>query len=86
MTVDGLANVENNVASVCLSSYPQQQFSQQGNQGQFGSMMMNGSMGTPGPVSGAGGQMGQMQGQMGMNSMGMGRMPMGTDQVTYRSD
>lgn len=66
-------------------SYPQQ-FPQQGNQGQFGPMMMNNSMGGPGPVSGAGaGQMaqmpGQMQGQMGMNSMGMGRMPMGPDQV-----
>lgn len=65
-------------------SYPQQ-FPQQGNQGQFGPMMMNNSMGGPGPVSGAGaGQMaqmpGQMQGQMGMNSMGMGRMPMGPDQ------
>lgn len=66
-------------------SYPQQ-FPQQGNQGQFGPMMMNNSMGGPGSVSGAGaGQMaqmpGQMQGQMGMNSMGMGRMPMGPDQV-----
>lgn len=37
--------------------------------------MMNGSMGGPGPVSGAGGA------QMGMNSMGMGRMPMGPEQV-----
>lgn len=81
-----------------FSSYPQQQFAQQGNQGQFGPMMMNNSMGGPGPVSGAGaGQMGQMggqmqgqmpgqmqgqmQGQMGMNSMVMGRMPMGPDQV-----
>ncbi|XP_041743657.2 nuclear receptor coactivator 3-like isoform X2 [Coregonus clupeaformis] len=64
------------------NSYPQQQFTQQGNPGQFGGpMMMNGSMGGPGPVSGAGGaQMGQMQGQMGMNSMGMGRMPMGPEQ------
>ncbi|XP_022055608.1 nuclear receptor coactivator 3 isoform X1 [Acanthochromis polyacanthus] len=67
------------------NSYPQQQFSQQGNQGQFGPMMMNNSMGGPGPVSGAGaGQMaqmqGQMQGQMGMNPMGMGRIPMGPDQ------
>nr|XP_020448606.1 nuclear receptor coactivator 3-like isoform X2 [Monopterus albus] len=70
-------------------SYPQQQFPQQGNQGQFGPMMMNNSMGGPGLVSGAGaGQMspipgqiqGQMQGQMGMNTMGMGRMPMGPDQ------
>lgn len=76
------------------STYPQQQFPQQGNQGQFGPMMMNSSMGGPGPVSGAGaGQMGQMpgqrqgqmqgqmQGQIGMNPMGMGRMPMGPDQV-----
>ncbi|XP_056129327.1 nuclear receptor coactivator 3 [Lampris incognitus] len=67
------------------NSYPQQQFPQQGNQGQFGPMMMNNSMGGPGPVSGpATGQMsqmpGQMQGQMGMNSVGMGRMPMGPDQ------
>uniref|UniRef100_A0A8C7CS27 Nuclear receptor coactivator 3 n=1 Tax=Oncorhynchus kisutch TaxID=8019 RepID=A0A8C7CS27_ONCKI len=74
------------------NSYPQQQFTQQGNPGQFGGpMMMNGSMGGPGPVSGAGraqmvqmqGQMsGQMQGQMqmGTNSMGMGRMPMGPEQ------
>lgn len=73
--------------------YPQQQFPQQSNQGQFGSIMMNNnSMGGPGPVSGAGGgQMGQMPGQMGqipgqmqsqmgMNPMGMGRMPMGPDQ------
>lgn len=72
------------------SSYPQQQFPQQGNQSQFGPMMMNNSIGGPGPVSGAtSGQMGQMpgprhgqmQGQMGMNPMGMGRMPMGPDQV-----
>uniref|UniRef100_A0A668AI00 Nuclear receptor coactivator 3 n=1 Tax=Myripristis murdjan TaxID=586833 RepID=A0A668AI00_9TELE len=72
------------------SSYPQQQFPQQGNQGQFGPMMMNSPMGGPGPVSGPGaGQMGQMpgqmqsqmQGQMGMNTMGMGRMPVGPDQV-----
>ncbi|GLD62210.1 nuclear receptor coactivator 3-like isoform X1 [Lates japonicus] len=67
------------------NSYPQQQFPQQGNQGQFGPMMMNNSMGGPGPVSGASaGQMGQMpgqmQGQMGMSPMGMGRMPMGPDQ------
>lgn len=61
-----------------FSSYPQQQFPQQGNQGQFGPMMMNNSMGGPGPVSGAGA--GQM-GQMGMNPMVMGRMPMGPDQV-----
>lgn len=53
--------------------------------------MMNNAMGGPGPVGGAGpGQMGQMpvqrqgqmQGQMGMNPMGMGRMPMGPDQVS----
>ncbi|XP_034724225.1 nuclear receptor coactivator 3-like isoform X4 [Etheostoma cragini] len=71
------------------NTYPQQQFPQQGNQGQFGPMMMNTSMGGPGPVSGAGaGQMGQipgqrqgqMQGQIGMNPMGMGRMAMGPDQ------
>lgn len=65
------------------NSYPQQQFSLQGNQGQFGAMMMNYSMYGPGPVSGGEqmGQMpGQMQGQMGMNPMGMGRMPMGPDQ------
>lgn len=55
--------------------------------------MMNNSIGGPGPVSGASsgqmGQMGQMpgqrhsqmQGQMGMSPMGMGRMPMGPDQV-----
>ncbi|XP_072238841.1 nuclear receptor coactivator 3-like isoform X3 [Leuresthes tenuis] len=66
--------------------YPQQQFPQQGNQGQFGPMMMNSTMGGPGPVSGSsGGQMaqmqGQMQGQMGMNPMGMVRMPMGPDQL-----
>uniref|UniRef100_A0A8C7CN02 Nuclear receptor coactivator 3 n=1 Tax=Oncorhynchus kisutch TaxID=8019 RepID=A0A8C7CN02_ONCKI len=49
------------------NSYPQQQFTQQGNPGQFGGpMMMNGSMGGPGP--------------MGTNSMGMGRMPMGPEQ------
>uniref|UniRef100_A0A8C6U301 Nuclear receptor coactivator 3 n=1 Tax=Neogobius melanostomus TaxID=47308 RepID=A0A8C6U301_9GOBI len=70
------------------NSYTRQQFPQQSNQGQFGPIMMNNnSMVGPGPVSGAGGgQMGQMpgqmQGQMGMNPMGMGRMPMGPDQVT----
>lgn len=37
--------------------------------------MMNGGM----PASGA--NMGQMGGQMGMNPMVMGRMPMGPDQV-----
>lgn len=68
------------------SSYPQQQFGQQGppgqqqfvqqgNPGQYGGMMMNGGM----PSSG-GGHMGQMGGQMGMNPMVMGRMPMGPDQ------
>lgn len=66
------------------SSYPQQQFAQQGppgqqqfgqqgNPGQYGGMMMNGGM----PPSGGGGHMGQM----GMNPMVMGRMPMGPDQV-----
>uniref|UniRef100_A0A669E618 Nuclear receptor coactivator 3 n=1 Tax=Oreochromis niloticus TaxID=8128 RepID=A0A669E618_ORENI len=65
------------------SSYPQQQFAQQGppgqqqfgqqgNPGQYGGMMMNGGM----PPSGGGGHMGQM----GMNPMVMGRMPMGPDQ------
>ncbi|XP_014841958.1 PREDICTED: nuclear receptor coactivator 3-like isoform X1 [Poecilia mexicana] len=65
------------------SSYPQQQFGpqaplgqqqfgQQGNPGQYGGMMMNGGM----PASGGGGHMGQM----GMNPMVMGRMPMGPDQ------
>lgn len=64
---------------VVYSSYSQAQFPQQGNQNQFGNMMMNNSIGGPGPVSGAGpGQMGQM----GMNPMGMGRMPMGPDQVS----
>ncbi|XP_018556714.1 nuclear receptor coactivator 3 [Lates calcarifer] len=69
------------------SSYPQQQFGQQGppgqqqfgqqgNPGQYGGMMMNGGM----PASGGGGHMGQMGGQMGMNPMVMGRMPMGPDQ------
>ncbi|XP_067360868.1 nuclear receptor coactivator 3-like isoform X3 [Channa argus] len=69
------------------NSYPQQQFPQQGNQGQFGPMMMNNSMGGPGPVNAAGtGQMGQMPGQMqmqsqmGINPIVMGRMPMGPDQ------
>ncbi|XP_033822609.1 nuclear receptor coactivator 3-like isoform X2 [Periophthalmus magnuspinnatus] len=72
------------------NSYPQQQFPQPSNQGQFGPMMMNNnSMGGPGPVGGAaGGQMGQMQGQMpgqmqgqmGMNPMAMARMPMGPEQ------
>ncbi|XP_044068486.1 nuclear receptor coactivator 3-like isoform X2 [Siniperca chuatsi] len=69
------------------SSYPQQQFGQQvppgqqqfgqqGNPGQYGGMMMNGGM----PATGGGGHMGQMGGQMGMNPMVMGRMPMGPDQ------
>ncbi|TNN73091.1 Nuclear receptor coactivator 3 [Liparis tanakae] len=69
------------------SSYPQQQFGQQGppgqqqfgqqgNPGQYGGMMMNGGM----PASGGGGHMGQMGGQMGMNPMVMGRMQMGPDQ------
>uniref|UniRef100_H3CPC4 Nuclear receptor coactivator 3 n=1 Tax=Tetraodon nigroviridis TaxID=99883 RepID=H3CPC4_TETNG len=48
------------------SSYSQAQFPQQGNQNQFGNMMMNNSR--------------QRPGQMGMNPMGMGRMPMGPDQ------
>lgn len=70
------------------SSYPQQQFGQQGapgqqqfgqqgTPGQYGVMMMNGGM----PAGGGGGHMGQMGGQMGMNPMVMGRMPMGPDQV-----
>lgn len=59
------------------SSYAQQQFGQQGNPGQYGGMMMNGGM----PANGGGGHMGQMGGQMGMNPMAMGRMPMGPDQV-----
>lgn len=70
------------------SSYPQQQFGQQGppgqqqfgqqgNPGQYGGMMMNGGM----PAGGGGGHMGQMGGQMGMNPMVMGRIPMGPDQV-----
>ncbi|XP_061640086.1 nuclear receptor coactivator 3 isoform X1 [Phyllopteryx taeniolatus] len=56
------------------SSYPQQQFPQQGNQGQFGNMMMNNSIGRPGTVGGASStQMGQMPGQM-QNQM-QGQMP-----------
>lgn len=43
--------------------------------------MMNGAM----PSSGGGGHMGQMGGQMGMNPMVMGRMPMGPDQVCGES-
>uniref|UniRef100_W5M8Q6 Nuclear receptor coactivator n=1 Tax=Lepisosteus oculatus TaxID=7918 RepID=W5M8Q6_LEPOC len=58
------------------SSYPQQQFPQQGNPGSYGNMMMNGSL----PVNGNGGHMGQMPGQMNMNPMAMGRMPMGPEQ------
>ncbi|XP_034028706.1 nuclear receptor coactivator 3-like isoform X2 [Thalassophryne amazonica] len=54
------------------SSYPQQQFGQQGNPGQYAGMMMNGGM----SASGGGGHMGQM----GVNPMVMGRMPMGPDQ------
>ncbi|CAG6021678.1 unnamed protein product [Menidia menidia] len=54
----------------------QQQFGQQGNPGQYGGMMMNGGMAS----SGGGGHMGQMGGQMGMNPLVMGRMPMGPDQ------
>uniref|UniRef100_A0A8C1BD89 Nuclear receptor coactivator 3 n=1 Tax=Cyprinus carpio carpio TaxID=630221 RepID=A0A8C1BD89_CYPCA len=62
------------------NSYSQQQYPQQGAPGQYGGMMMNGSM--QGGVNGNGsGQMPPMQGQMGMNAMGMGRMPMGPDQV-----
>uniref|UniRef100_A0A3P9NN37 Nuclear receptor coactivator n=1 Tax=Poecilia reticulata TaxID=8081 RepID=A0A3P9NN37_POERE len=49
----------------------------QGNPGQYGGMMMNGGM----PASGGGGHMGQM----GMNPMVMGRMPMGPDQVCEKS-
>lgn len=62
------------------NSYPQQQqYPQQGAPGQYGGMMMNGSM--QGGVNGnSAGQMPPMQGQMGMNTMGMGRMPMGPDQ------
>ncbi|CAB1329384.1 unnamed protein product [Coregonus sp. 'balchen'] len=51
----------------------QQQFAQPGNPGQYGGIMMNGGM----PANGGGGHMGQM----GMSPMGMGRMPMGPDQV-----
>uniref|UniRef100_A0A8C2DU03 Nuclear receptor coactivator 3 n=1 Tax=Cyprinus carpio TaxID=7962 RepID=A0A8C2DU03_CYPCA len=62
------------------NSYSQQQYPQQGAPGQYGGMMINGSM--QGGVNGNGaGQMPPMQGQMGMNAMGMGRMPMGPDQV-----
>ncbi|KAM4741673.1 nuclear receptor coactivator 3-like [Anableps anableps] len=62
------------------SPYSQQQFPQQTNQAQFGPMMMNTTMSGPGPVSGpAAGQMAQMQGQMGMNPMGISRLPMGPD-------
>lgn len=43
--------------------------------------MMNGGM----PANGGGGHMGQMGGQMGMNPMAMGRMPMGPDQVCNAS-
>lgn len=39
--------------------------------------MMNGGM----AASGGGGHMGQMGGQMGVNPMVMGRLPMGPDQV-----
>uniref|UniRef100_A0A8C1GCX9 Nuclear receptor coactivator 3 n=1 Tax=Cyprinus carpio TaxID=7962 RepID=A0A8C1GCX9_CYPCA len=61
------------------NSYSQQQYPQQGAPGQYGGMMINGSM--QGGVNGNGaGQMPPMQGQMGMNAMGMGRMPMGPDQ------
>uniref|UniRef100_A0A1A8RF57 Nuclear receptor coactivator 3 n=1 Tax=Nothobranchius rachovii TaxID=451742 RepID=A0A1A8RF57_9TELE len=61
--------------------YPQQQFPQQSSQGQFGPMMMNNTMSGSGPVGGSGvGPMAQMQGQMGMNPVGMGRMSMGPDQ------
>ncbi|XP_061148238.1 nuclear receptor coactivator 3 [Syngnathus typhle] len=56
------------------SAYPQQQFPQQGNQSQFGNMMMNNSIGRPGAVGGAGSsQMAQMPGQM-QNPM-QGQMP-----------
>ncbi|XP_018611430.1 nuclear receptor coactivator 3-like isoform X1 [Scleropages formosus] len=52
-------------------------YTQQGNPSPYGGMMMNGSM----PVSGGNGtHMGQMPGQMGVNPMGMGRMPMGPEQ------
>lgn len=43
--------------------------------------MMNGGM----PANGGAGHMGQMGGQMGMNPMAMGRMPMGPDQVCNTS-
>ncbi|TRY66565.1 hypothetical protein DNTS_015934 [Danionella cerebrum] len=60
-------------------SYPQQQQYPQQGPGQYGGMMMNGSM--QGGVNGNGaGQMPPMQSQMGMNAMGMGRMQMGPDQ------
>lgn len=65
-------------SSLCFSMYPQQQLGQQGNPNSYGGMMMNGSM----PVNGGNGaHMGQMQGQMGMNPLAMGRMPMGSEQV-----
>lgn len=81
--MNGLYSVYLNFSPVYLfpSSYSQQQqYPQQGAPGQYGGMMMNGSM--QGGVNGNGaGQMPPMQGQMGMNAMGMGRMPMGPDQV-----
>ncbi|MGH0183883.1 UNVERIFIED_CONTAM: hypothetical protein FKN15_013206 [Acipenser sinensis] len=55
------------------SSYPQQQFAQQGNPGSCNSMMMNGAM----PLNGSGAHMAQMN----MNPMAMGGMPMGPEQV-----
>ncbi|XP_041112633.1 nuclear receptor coactivator 3-like isoform X2 [Polyodon spathula] len=54
------------------SSYPQQQFAQQGNPGSYNSMMMNGTM----PLNGSGAHMTQMN----MNPMAMGGMPMGPEQ------
>lgn len=57
----------------CCSSYPQQQFAQQGNPGSCNSMMMNGAM----PLNGSGAHMAQMN----MNPMAMGGMPMGPEQV-----
>lgn len=84
-------NLSSSLSLFSTSSYPQQQFGQQGppgqqqfgqqgNPGQYGGMMMNGGM----PASGGGGHMSQMGGQMGMNPMVMGRMPMGPDQVGCR--
>lgn len=58
-----------NFVILCFSSFPQQQFSHQGNPATYSMMHMNGSSGHIG--------------QMNISTVPMSGMPMGPDQVSY---